>query len=97
MKEDEKEDTDKKKQEEMKKEQDVNPFSSLFSFMKKPEKNNKGKKDKEIKEIKSDNEYEKIIRSQAIMESREKCWTIFDIYKRAHGMMAYINPFEKFS
>jgi len=74
------------------KEQDVNPFASLFSFFK-FEKKEKEKED--IKHgIKSDTDHEKVIRSQAIIEAGEKCFTIFDIYKRAHFMPSHPDPYE---
>ncbi len=86
------EDKKEKKKEKPKNEDDTNPFSALFSFLKKDKKD---KKDEDISSgIKPDDEYEKIIRSQAIIEAREKCFTVFDIYKKGHGMPSHASPYD---
>lgn len=68
---------------------DINPFSSLFSGFSSwfggEKKDDKDKK----KEIKPDTNYEKIVRSQAIIEARDKCKTVFETYKKAHQMPAF--------
>jgi hypothetical protein len=71
---------------------DINPFTSLFSFLKTSKKKNK--KEDLSKGIKPDSSHEKVIRSQAIIDSREKCFTVFDIYKKAHRMPSHASPFE---
>ena len=71
---------------------DVNPFTSLFSFLKTSKK--KSKKEDLSKGIKSDSSHEKVIRSQAIIDAREKCFTVFDVYKKAHRMPSHASPFE---
>ena len=83
---------EKKEDKKGKDEEDTNPFSALFSFFSlKP----KEKKDEDLsKGIKPDSEYESIIRSQAIIDARDDIFTVFDIYKRAHGMPAYESPFN---
>jgi len=82
---------DKKKDEKKKKDEDVNPFTALFEFFK-----ISSKKDdwEESKPIPSDSEYEKIIRSQASLVAQEKCFLVFDVYKKSHGMPSHDNPFE---
>jgi len=73
--------------------EDTNPFTALFSFLK-----GTGIKKKEdwdtSKPIKSDSDYEKIIRSQAAISAREKCFLVFDVYKKSHGMPSHKTPFE---
>ncbi len=91
---DESNETKKKQAEEKRRsEQDVNPFAALFDFLKTSNKKKEKKEFDALASIKSDNDYEKVIRSQAIIEARDQCFTIFDIYKRAHGMPAHENPF----
>jgi len=72
--------------------EDTNPFTSLFSFLKTSKK--KGKEEDLSKGIKPDSSHEKVIRSQAIIEAREKCFTVFDVYKKAHRMPSHASPFE---
>jgi len=72
--------------------EDINPFTSLFSFLKNPKK--KEGKEELSKGIKSDSSHEKVIRSQAIIDAREKCFTVFDVYKKAHRMPSHASPFE---
>jgi len=72
--------------------EDTNPFTSLFAFLKSPKK--KGKEEDLSKGIKSDSSHEKVIRSQAIIDAREKCFTVFDVYKKAHRMPSHASPFE---
>lgn len=64
---------EKKKEE--KKEED-NPFSALFSFF-------KSEKENKEKGITKDNDFEKVVRSQAILESRKKCLSLYDNYKKS--------------
>lgn len=82
-------------------EEDTNPFSALFSFFKseKKEKKSEKKKDsdaerkKRLKEfeekgIKPDSYAEKYVRNVAEAVAINNCYSIFDIYKKAHGMAA---------
>ncbi|MDP4039662.1 MAG: hypothetical protein Q8P57_03730 [Candidatus Pacearchaeota archaeon] len=87
---------DKKKlaEQEEEKSKDINPFSALFSFLKFKDKKDKDKKEDLSKGIKPDNRYEEIIRSQAIISAREKCFTTFHTYKKAHGMPSHQDPFK---
>src|SRR3989344_1577488 len=83
----------KKKEEEEKKKNSnddfgLNSFFSAFKFKKKEE-----KKDL-TKGIPPDNEYEKVVRSQAIIGAHQSCYTIFDTYKKAHGMPSHADPFD---
>lgn len=79
---------DKEERAEEKKEKkddgDTNPFGALFSLF-------KGEKKKEEKgdgkpAITADNQYEKILRSQASIAARKTCYSIYDLYKKAHLM-----------
>lgn len=88
------EEQNKKKKEEEKKKKNsnddfgLNSFFSAFKFKKKEE-----KKDL-TKGIPPDNEYEKVVRSQAIIGAHQSCYTIFDTYKKAHGMPSHADPFD---
>ncbi|MBX4212422.1 hypothetical protein KW787_03150 [Candidatus Pacearchaeota archaeon] len=79
--------TDDKKEGKMKYEdnEDINPFSSLFSFKDKKEE----KKEDLSKGIKKDSDIEKAVRSQAIIQSRRNCRRLYDSYKKAHSMPAF--------
>jgi hypothetical protein len=75
-----------KAREEEKKEEDVNPFAALLGLQKKkPSK----EEEKEFKEIKPDNYVEKMARDLAEVEASQRCFNIFDIYKKAHGMASH--------
>lgn len=88
-KKEETEENDKKKKEA--KSQDVNPFSALFSifniFGKKEEKKEGDKKEiNSCKDIVPDNYIEKTVRTNAANTSAKTLYTVYDIYKKAHGM-----------
>ncbi|MEK6855053.1 MAG: hypothetical protein AABX73_02415 [Nanoarchaeota archaeon] len=72
------------KEEEKEKSIDMNPFSALFSSFKKKEE----KKDL-LKGIPKDTEYEKVLRSQAILHSRFRCRKFYDIFKKVHNMPSF--------
>lgn len=87
--------TEKEKKEKKEKEEDTNPFTALFSVFKKEE---KGKKTEvgeinvaelEKKAKKPINYAETYIRNLAEAEAINSCFTVFDIYKKAHGMAAF--------
>lgn len=76
------EDFFKVKKEEKKEEKPEQTFvEALSSFFKTPEK-------KENKEpgIKKDSDLEKVLRSQALIDARQRCYLIYDLYKKSHRM-----------
>ncbi|MGC9309719.1 MAG: hypothetical protein ACP5D2_03440 [Candidatus Nanoarchaeia archaeon] len=73
---------EKKKQEKNK--QDINPFSALLDIFK-PKKKEKQEISKQ-KDIKKDNYIEKQMRKLAEDSAKSKLYSIYDIYKKAHGM-----------
>ena len=79
---------DKKKAEEdkKKKESDTNPFSELFSIFKSKKKEKKSESEDPKKIPAPDNQYEKVLRSQAAINGRLKCYKLYDRYKKTHGM-----------
>jgi hypothetical protein len=87
-----KSDEEKKKEEkkEEKKSEDINPFSALWSIFKRKEKSSVkgGKEIESAKDISPDNYIEKVVRIQAINNASNGLYTIYDIYKKAHGMVS---------
>lgn len=74
-----------KEKEEEEENDDSNPFSALFSFIKKGKKEDK----KDLsKGIPSDSTEEKVLRSQAILEARWKCRKLYLEYKKSMEMPA---------
>ena len=68
--------------EKVSKEQDVNPFSSLFSGLK-----SSGSKKVDLsKGIPRDSDFERVIRSQAALQARFKCRKVYDQLKKAYNM-----------
>ncbi|MFH1290817.1 MAG: hypothetical protein ABIH92_05420 [Nanoarchaeota archaeon] len=62
---------------------DVNPFTALFSFAKKKDK-------KDLSQgVPKDNDFEKVLRNQAILKARIDCRKLYDNYKRTHGMPTF--------
>ncbi len=91
-----KEKPEEKNQEEQNQE-DTNPFSALFSGFTDLFKSKNSKKDKEINSadnIKKDSYGEKLVRKIAANTASETCFTIFDVYKKAHGMASHDSPFS---
>jgi hypothetical protein len=78
------------KEKKKKDESDVNPFSALFSFLKNDSPKKEEKKDLS-KGIQKDNEYEKVLRNQAILTARDKCRKLYDNYKKSIGIPAFPN------
>lgn len=72
-----------------KNEGDVNPFSALFSFLKRDKSEKKEEKKDLSKGISSDSDYEKVIRNQAILLARINCRKLYDGYKKAIGIPAF--------
>jgi len=93
LKSDEEKEKEKKEKEKKQVSSDnTNPFSALFSgfsFKKKEPEEWTPKKP-----IKPDNEYEKVIRSQAAIIARERCFVLFDILKKSKGMPSHPDPTE---
>ncbi|MEK6935274.1 MAG: hypothetical protein AABW67_00645 [Nanoarchaeota archaeon] len=69
---------------------DDNPFTALFDFFKSDKKEEETPEEKlnEIKKkkIKPDNYAEKYIRNFVEAKAISTCYTVFDVYKKAHGM-----------
>lgn len=64
-----------------------NPFSALFSFIKKEKKEDK----KDLsKGISKDSDEERVLRNQAVLEARWKCRKLYDDYKKSINMPAFI-------
>jgi len=88
---------DDEKKEDKKETESSNPFSALFSFLK-PEKKEKKTKETNIeklkeKGVKKDTYAERYLRNVAEAEAINSCYSVFDIYKKAHGMASL--PFVK--
>ena len=92
--------------EEKKISEDINPFAALFGLGKKSVKKpkptgalNSGSPEKQkiqqMKDngIKPDNYQESVIRALGIQNSKERCFTTFDVYKKAHGMPSHPDPY----
>tara|TARA_Y100000310_G_scaffold244674_1_gene249535 strand:- start:5110 stop:6696 length:1587 start_codon:yes stop_codon:yes gene_type:complete len=90
------EDSDEEEKEKINQE-NTNPFSALFGFLKPSTSKPGKKKDKEDKEkqeielfktkgIKKDNYAEEYVRNIAEATAINRCYFVFDIYKKAHGM-----------
>jgi hypothetical protein len=73
---------------------DVNPFTSLFEFFSYSKKDKKKEKEDLSKGIRPDNKYEKTFRSQAIISAKGKCFGLFNVYKKTHGMYNVDGPFD---
>jgi hypothetical protein len=86
---------EEKKEEEKKKKNDINPFAALFrGFRKKKKKKDRGEREKimDMKDVKRDNFIEKIVRAEAAGEAADTLYTVYDIYKKAHGMASAPGP-----
>ncbi len=82
-------DDEEEKKEEKKKPKDMsNPFLALLGFYnEKEEKKDKKKEEKKSEEIKKDDWVEKnYLRQPAVEEAKTTNYSLFDIYKKAHGM-----------
>ncbi len=76
---------DKEKDKKEKRENDSNPFSALFSIFSSGENKNSKDKKKESN-LGKDSYVEQILRSQALIEARKKCYRVYDLYKKTHKM-----------
>jgi hypothetical protein len=79
---------------EKKKSNNINPFSALFGIGEKKEKNKEksqgkdsNKKEMKIENIKKESYVEKHIREFAEEKAKEDCDSVFNTYKKAHGMV----------
>ncbi len=87
-----KETPEEEKKKEEKKSEDINPFMALIGKTDKKDKKEEKKKEgkKEIKEIKSDDWYEKnYLRPLAGAKATESLFSLYDIYKKGHGMPSF--------
>jgi len=78
---------EKKEEEEEKKKkeaEETNPFSALFSFFTKPKEE---KKEKALWPIVKDGDYEKVIRSGAIIDARRRTLKTYNEFKKANNMV----------
>lgn len=82
---------DDKKDEKKGKSDDVNPFMALFGL---GEKKDKKKEEKKEIKLKSDSYLDKTVRTLAQKSANESCFTVFDIYKKAHGMPSHPSPYD---
>lgn len=80
-------DKDEKEPKSKSSEGDVNPFLALFGYYNKKEEKKEKKKD--TKKIKKDSYYEEYVRELAASESIGAMFTLFNVYKKAHGMGSY--------
>jgi hypothetical protein len=81
---------DKKGEEkEESKQEDINPFSAIMDLFKSNKKENKEEKSVSFPEKMNNGEYEKVLRSLAIIAARKDCRKIYDNYKKAHGMPSF--------
>ncbi len=74
-----------------------NPFSALFSgfsFSLGSNKKTEKKIPKNSLEIKKDSYIESAIRKMVADTAAELCFTVYDVYKKSHGMASYDSPWE---
>ncbi len=86
----------KKEEKEKKSEEDINPFSALFSIFSNlfiPSKKEK-KKIEKPEDIRKDNYIEEIIRDNAANEAKSFLYTVYDVYKKAHQMPSSPENFD---
>lgn len=82
-----------------KKKDDINPFYALYTLIRPlwggdNLKQKKGEPPKEAKLIKKDNWTEKQLRVKVAQDASDKLYTVYDVYKKAHGMASTPQPFE---
>ncbi len=73
---------------------DIDPFTALFKGKKKTEAKEEDK-EKIPDKIKPDNWMEKLVRKLVIRNSKERCFKVFDVYKKTHGMPSHEDPYEE--
>jgi len=77
---------DKEKEKKKEESEDINPFSALFSFFKSEKKKEDKKEGKVSDKIKPDSYAELYVRNFAEADAINRCYAIFDVYKKAHDM-----------
>ena len=82
---------EEKPEEESKTSEDVNPFKALIGGYNKSEKSGKSsaKEKKEIVLKKDDFIEREHLRPLAAKKAADICFTLFDLYKKVHGMVSY--------
>jgi hypothetical protein len=98
LKDGDKQKMEEEKKKEEKKQDDTNPFSALWSLFTfdfgKTEKKEDKKEIKEVKDIKKDDFVEENLRGEAINGARGTLYTVYDVYKKAHGMASSPENFD---
>ncbi len=82
---------EKKKEE--KKQDDINPFSALVGLFK-SDKKKKDDKVEKVGDLKKDNWVEDLVRKNARDSAKGSLYTIYDVYKKSHGMPSSPEDFE---
>jgi len=72
---------------------DINPFSSLFSFAKKPKAEEKPKNEKEDEKPLKESHAESVVRIYAEKQVKDATYKIYDLFKKSMGM-ASIEDYE---
>ncbi len=83
---------------EEKREDDINPFSAIFNFgnsKKSKTKTTEKKKIEKPEDVLPDSWIEKHARLEANNDAGSKLYTVYDIYKKAHGMASSPDAFDK--
>jgi len=86
---DKEEEKDKKK-----KSDDINPFMAIFSGLSLSKKEKSKKEISSLKDIKKDNFIEKELRKIALDDAIDGSYSVYDIYKKAHGMASTYISFD---
>jgi hypothetical protein len=89
-------DKEEKKEEKKKTKDSSNPFLALFGAYNEKSLKPKKEENKKTDKIENDDWVEKnYLRTPAILEAKQTNYSIFDIYKKSHGMAsAPINPYD---
>ncbi len=91
-----------KEEKEKKKSENVNPFSALIGSYNNNKEKKKDEREKahleELKKkgAKKDGPAEAMIRNFGTRTAGGSCYTLFDTYKKSHGMPSYPSPYEDF-
>ena len=87
---------EEEKKEDKKKDEDLNPILALFGLGSTKKKKKKESIDiKEVKDISKESWAEKQARVEAVNKATSSLYTIYDIYKKAHGMASSPQPFDQ--